>query len=89
MASTREYLEFKTRLNMSNEDDVNFVLGMLKKVYNLKLTRDDLLRDDSMYLDYIRNLPEEDYKEYVVYLKDRIEEEDYNKWVWYLKNKKA
>lgn len=86
--TTREYLEFKTSLNMSNEDDINFVLSMLKKVFNLELTRDDLLKDDNMYLDYIRNLPEEEYFVYVEYLKDRMEEEDYNRWIQYLKNKK-
>ena len=69
--SVREYLEHKTRLNMSNEDDVNFVIAMFKQAYNYELTRDELLKDNSDYLDYIRNLPEEHYNKYVEYLRKK------------------
>lgn len=62
----RQYLEIKTGMDLNSREDINFIQFLVQKYFNKIVTRNEILEDE-MFLEYIRNLPEEANKELTEY----------------------
>ena len=62
----RQYLEIKTGMDLNNREDINFIQFLVQKYFNKIVTKKEILEDE-MFLEYIRNLPEEANKELTEY----------------------